>query len=68
MPAPTRRCGACKSIPGLDAEGCKNLKLVRGIAAGERSGRVDIDHGDTTCKTPYTPEYLLNLRLVAKLK
>jgi 3-methyladenine DNA glycosylase AlkD len=38
------------------------------VAAGQRIGKVDVDHGDTQCKTPYTPEYLLNPRIVAKLK
>jgi hypothetical protein len=38
------------------------------IAAGERIGQVAVDHGDTSCKTPYAPEYLRNPRLVAKLR
>jgi 3-methyladenine DNA glycosylase AlkD len=38
------------------------------IATGERIGPVDIDHGDTHCKTPYAPEYLQNPRIVKKLK
>lgn len=38
------------------------------IATGQRIGPVDVDHGDTSCKTPYSPEYLMNPRIVAKLK
>lgn len=38
------------------------------IETGKRIGKVDVDHGDTYCKTPYAPEYLKNPRIVAKLK
>ncbi len=28
------------------------------IEAGQRIGRVDVDHGETDCKTPYAPDYI----------
>ena len=28
------------------------------INAGEKIGEVEVDHGDTACKTPYSPDYI----------
>ena len=43
----------------LIAIGCRNEPLRKGaLAASKRVGRVEIDHGDTACKTPDAAEYI----------
>ena len=39
--------------------GCRNANLRKAaLAAAKRIGKVDIDHGDTACKTPDVVEYV----------
>lgn len=43
----------------LVAIGCRSAALRKSVtAAARRIGRVEIDHGDTACKTPDAAEYL----------
>ncbi len=43
----------------LIAIGCRNAALRKAVgAAAKRIGRVEIDHGDTSCKTPDAREYV----------
>ena len=43
----------------LIAIGLRSPQLERlAVAAAERIGPVDVDHGETGCKTPYAPEYI----------
>ena len=39
--------------------GCRNASLRKSAAAAARRlGKIDVDHGDTDCKTPGALEYI----------
>lgn len=43
----------------LIAIGCRNAKLEKlAVAAAKRIGPVEVDHGDTSCKTPDAVAYI----------
>lgn len=43
----------------LIAIGCRNTALRKAaLAAAKRIGKVDVDHGDTSCKTPDAAQYI----------
>jgi 3-methyladenine DNA glycosylase AlkD len=43
----------------LIAIGCRNAKLERlAVAAAKRIGKVEVDHGDTSCQTPDAVAYI----------
>lgn len=43
----------------LIAIGIRNPKLERkALAAAKRIGKVEVDHGETSCKTPDAPTYI----------
>jgi hypothetical protein len=43
----------------LIAIGCRNPTLTkRALAASKRIGKVEVDHGETGCKTPDAAEYI----------
>ena len=45
------------------AIGARNPKLEkRAIAAAKRIGKVEVDHGETGCKTPDAAEYILKMK------
>jgi 3-methyladenine DNA glycosylase AlkD len=59
--APNRARYAMNSA--LIAIGTRNSKLEKlAIAAAKRIGKVEIDHGDTDCKTPDAVSYILKTR------
>ena len=44
---------------GVIAIGCRNAALRKAAtAAAKRIGKVEVDHGDTACKTPDAAEYI----------
>lgn len=57
-----------RSAPNADREGmnmavimigCRNAALRKAaLAAAKRIGKVDVDHGDTACKTPDAAQYI----------
>ena len=47
--------------------GIRNDKLQKkALAAAARIGKVEVDHGDTACKTPDAPQYILKASARAK--
>ena len=51
------------------AIGCRNAALRKtALAAAKRIGKVEVDHGDTACKTPDAAEYLEKTWVHAKAK
>jgi 3-methyladenine DNA glycosylase AlkD len=49
--------------------GLRNEKLQKkALAAAARIGKVDVDHGDTDCKTPDAAQYILKTAARAKAK
>jgi len=49
--------------------GIRNEKLQKkALAAAARIGKVEVDHGDTDCKTPDAPQYILKASARAKAK
>jgi len=66
------------SAPNADREGmnmgviligCRNASLRKAAtAAAKRIGKVEVDHGDTDCKTPDAAEYIEKTWAVAKSK
>ncbi|MCK6484561.1 MAG: DNA alkylation repair protein [Phycisphaerae bacterium] len=53
----------------LIAIGCRNASLRKSaVAAAKRIGKVDVDHGDTDCKTPDAVEYIEKCWARAKSK
>ena len=49
--------------------GCRNAALRKSaLAAAKRIGTVEVDHGDTACKTPSAPDYLEKTWAHAKSK
>ena len=49
--------------------GCRNAALRKSaLAAAKQIGKVEIDHGDTGCKTPNAADYLEKIWAHAKLK
>jgi hypothetical protein len=55
MPSPT----TAKKYMAVITIGCRNAALRKAAtAAAKRIGKVDIDHGDTACKTPDAAGYI----------
>jgi len=51
------------------AIGCRNAALRKAaLAVAKRIGKVDVDHGDTACKTPNAAEYIEKAWAHAKAK
>ncbi|MFM8470938.1 MAG: hypothetical protein ACKODH_13410 [Limisphaerales bacterium] len=51
------------------AIGCRNAALRKAaLAAAKRIGKVEVDHGDTACKTPDAVEYIEKTWAHAKAK
>lgn len=51
------------------AIGCRNAALRKAaLAAAKRIGEVEVDHGDTACKTPDAAEYIEKSWAHAKAK
>lgn len=51
------------------AIGCRNAALRKAaLAAAKRIGQVDVDHGETSCKTPVAAEYIEKTWAHAKAK
>jgi|GEM_PF-389324 len=56
--APNRKKEAMNGV--LIGIGLADLALTNeAIAAAERIGKVEVDHGDTSCKTPYAVDYIV---------